>query len=245
MCTIPSVSNVQYGPNWSGTEDVGANTYYDIYSDIELPHTTTSCSNSGISLWVGLGGDGPPGTHQPQLLQNGVMDVDASANNWSYFWEALNGSEDTHPQVPSGGGSISPDDKIQVHTSYDRANGKVSFFWYNYTTGRSTSIVDKATILGEPASNFWGNLSAEAIAERPFYYPTDSYLSLRKWDSGDIHFLNSYVSSATVYDTKIRDRPHENLNMTSTGTSTGTPIADWVTDTGLGEFFVHHDAACG
>jgi hypothetical protein len=113
VCDVPGIRNTYDSPNWSGTEDEGASTYYDVYSDMKVPNLASGCGDtSSIGMCVGIGGDG---AGHDQLLQNGVLAYGSPWNNWTYFWEGVNTIHgDSGAKTPAG--VVSPGDRIQATT---------------------------------------------------------------------------------------------------------------------------------
>ena len=215
--------------NWAGTDAGTTHSYTEVTSDVVVPHTVLTCSNSTVSLWTGLG--------NAKLLQNGVADYGSTANQWHWWFEAVWGSSDTGEV--NVGGSVSPGQSMYLDTYYDTSTLQVQFFWYNNTTGQSNSYTS-GYINGHPAGYYYDSQYSEAIVERQTR--SGAYTSLRKWDSGDVPFTNAYVYWASGSNA-IRYVTHYDVDMWDSS-GLNRQLASWVSKPSLDDFSVHHETAC-
>lgn len=235
ICVDSTIGNVGYRKRWSGIEDNSSTSFFnDVTGNVHVPNLDGTCSGSAVSLWVGIGGDGPNSSDKGELLQNGI--VATPGNGFDWFWEALSNTT-TDPGAYLVAGSQSPGDKMYFETYYHDTFGPdtANFYWIN-SAGGQNSVTGLTTIRGAPVADY---RNPEAILERVTDLKNNTLWPLKSWSSGDAHFTNVYTSDSGSTQ-QIKSRPHINLSITSDGTSSGRLLADFIDDTGDGEFFVHH-----
>ncbi|MCL6445729.1 MAG: hypothetical protein K6T83_20145 [Alicyclobacillus sp.] len=205
-----------YSSNWSGKVDINDSTkdFSDVHATWVVPSVSgTSSDNAEDVQWIGFGGYY---SYSNGLLQCGLDQKQNSSGGftnqlWLEIWPY-----ETMQYI--NGAYVNSGDTLYVDMTYSK--GVFNGYLEDETTGRVWRFSDSQPYV----SIYYDGSTAEWIVERPSY----SYGYNPLADFGSVTFTSAGTNSASYGQHPIEDGTYtvSSEEMTSNGTSSGTPLAN-------------------
>jgi len=199
---------------WSGwtLDQAQAGTYVGVQGDYTQPKVTTSCANTLMSDWVGLGG-----VTSGSLIQDGTYSPSHDLASPSAWYEYI-GPNHSNNAISMPSVTVHEGDHIHNLVLIQKSTGQTTFYVQDGTTGTSQSV-----IVNLNTSIYYDGTSAEWVDERPTNAITGNYYTLP--DFGVVHWTNAKAYNLHGDWLDFGNHSPVLLKMTSDGTSKGTWLA--------------------